>query len=370
VTIATTKPFDAAAVSKALTAHLPAARSAEADPEEISEPAEDRFPRINWKEAFATDFTDIDWLAGKFCERGQQISIVGDGKVGKTLFVHNWLYCAITGRSFLGDVRRDPIKVLYFDKENSLRDIVTRMTAFGARHEELGHLDYRMFPRFNGSLDNSDAAAYELLSIVDETEPDVVVLDTVSRFIAGKENDSDTWLELYRRLHVPLKQRRVAAVRLDHMGKDSDRGSRGSSAKTQDVDAVWELGRTDERTNTHDDFVELVTQLRFKRTHTRNGLGDDTIDMIRRGMREKGGMWLAGGTRHELCDPGDSRRYAQEIQSYVDELATKGAPRGAGRESLRKWAESNGVKVPQNHQKLSEVAAALKIHYGNDRSPD
>jgi KaiC/GvpD/RAD55 family RecA-like ATPase len=354
VTIATDKTFDAAALSEILTAGM-------AGDESSDEPAEDRFPKIDWKEAFATDFTDIDWLAGKFCERGQQITIVGDGKVGKTLLVHNWIYNAITGRSFIGDVRRDPIKVLYFDRENSLRDIVTRMTAFGATHEELEHLDYRMFPRFNGALDNSGLAAAELLNIVDETKPDVVVLDTVSRFIAGKENDSDTWLELYRRLHVPLKERMVATVRLDHMGKDSERGSRGSSAKTQDVDAVWELIRTDERAHTHDDTVEQVTQLRFRRTHTRSGLGDDVFDIIRRGVREKGGMWLAGGTRHELCDSGDSKRFAQEIQSYVDELVARGAPQSAGRDALKKWAEAHFVNLPKNNQKLVEVVRALKI---------
>lgn len=356
--------YDAAAVAEAL---VEEAVARELD----DEPPEDRFPSINWKEAFATDFNDIDWLAGKFCERGQQISIVGDGKVGKTLFVHNWIWCAITGRSFIGDVRREPIKVLYFDKENSLRDIVTRMKAFGATTDDLeGQLDYRMFPRFNGSLDNSEVAARELLNIVDETKPDVVVLDTVSRFIAGKENDSDTWLELYRRLHVPLKERMVAGVRLDHMGKDSDRGSRGSSAKTQDVDNVWELGRTDERTNTYDESVELVTQLRMRRTHTRNGLGDDVIDMIRRGVRAKGGMWLSGGTRHELCDPGDSRRYMEEIQACVDDLVACGAPRGAGRDALKKWAEANRVGLPKNNQKLVDVVRALKIQYDAEYGPE
>ena len=349
--------FDAAALSESLVAGIP-------DDGPMDAPDEDRFPRIDWKEAFATDFSDIDWLAGRFCERGQQIAIVGDGKVGKTLFVHNWIYCAITGRSFVGDVRRDPIKVLYFDKENSLRDIVTRMTALGARAEDLDMLDYRMFPRFTGALDASAVAAFELLEIVDKEQPDVVVLDTVSRFIAGKENDSDTWLELYRHLHAPLKQRQVAGVRLDHMGKDSERGSRGSSAKTQDVDAVWELSRTEERTNPVGEDIEFITHLRMRRTHTRSGLGTDLFNIVRRGVKERNGMWLPGGTRHELADPGVAQQYEREVQSYVDELVARGAPHGIGREALRKWAEANRVSLPKNTQKLADIAAALKIHYG------
>lgn len=349
--------FNAAAIGEALAAKIP-------DGELLDGSDEDRFPRVDWAEAFATDFSDIDWLAGRFCERGQQVSIVGDGKVGKTLFVHNWIYCAVTGRSFIGDVRREPIKVLYFDKENSLRDIVTRMIALGAKPDDLDRLDYRMFPRFTGALDASATAAFELLEIVDKEQPDVVVLDTVSRFIAGKENDSDTWLELYRHLHVPLKQRQVAGIRLDHMGKDSERGSRGSSAKTQDVDAVWELSRTEEKTNAVGEELEFITQLRLRRTHTRSGLGSDLFNIVRRGVKERNGMWLPGGTRHELADPGIAQQYAQEIQSYVDELVAKGAPKGAGRDALRKWAEAHRITLPKNNQKLSEIVSALRIHHG------
>jgi hypothetical protein len=163
---------------------------------EHDEERPDRFPRLSWRDAFAIDFSRIDWLLGRFMERGQQVSIVGSGKAGKSLFLENWIWCGITGRPFLGDQHRDPISVLYFDRENSLRDIVSRMKSLGATDEDLDVLDerfdYRMFPRFSAALDASATAARELLSIVDETKPDVVVFDTVSRFISGNENDSRT----------------------------------------------------------------------------------------------------------------------------------------------------------------------------------
>ncbi|MGV9776421.1 ROK family protein, partial [Streptosporangium sp. NPDC003464] len=86
----------------------------------------------------------------------EEAALVGDGKVGKSIFTLYWIWCAITGRSCLGDIRREPINVLYFDRENSLRDIVTRLTAFGATPDDLQVLherfDYRLFPRFSGAL--------------------------------------------------------------------------------------------------------------------------------------------------------------------------------------------------------------------------
>lgn len=336
------------------------------DTEEGGQAAEpvDRFPRLDWYAAFATDFTQIDWLAGRFMERGQQVAVVGDGKVGKTLLVHDWLFRAVTGRTFLGDDRRTPIKVLYFDRENSLRDIVTRMQAFGATPEDLAHFDYRMFPKFSGGLDEADVAVLELMRIVQDTRPDLVVLDTVSRFIAGKEDKADTWLQFYRRIHAPLKAAGVACVRLDHMGKDAERGSRGSSAKSQDVDHVWELTRTDEKTTTEGDCEVVATSIRMKRTHTRTGIGRDVINIVRRGVKGPDERWMDGQTRHELADPRAVRQQEQEIQLWVDQLLMAGAPKGMGRDKLKDWALGKGIVLPGNTTTLSQIVREVKTRQG------
>ncbi|MET8864650.1 AAA family ATPase [Nonomuraea sp. NPDC004580] len=326
---------------------------------------QDRFPAVDWLDAFTTDFTDIDWLPGRFLERGQQAAIVGDGKVGKSIFTLHWIWRAITGSSVLGDIRREPVNVLYFDRENSLRDIVTRLTAFGATAEDLEvlheRLDYRLFPRFSGALNASETAAAEMLAIVDERPRDVVILDTVSRYITGKENDSDTWLDLYRRVHEPLKARGIASIRLDHFGKDIEKGSRGSSAKTQDVDHVWELTAYDETRTFTENTETVITRLKMLRTHTRTGLGDDVFHITRRGEKERGGGWLPGRTRHELTDATVADAHRSKIQSYVDELVFRGVPSGLGRDQLKKWAEQNGVPLPGKTAALAEVVAALKV---------
>ncbi|MFJ8951862.1 AAA family ATPase [Streptomyces sp. NPDC102381] len=330
-------------------------------PEEPADEPVERFPSLDWHTAFATDFSRIDWLPGKFMERGQQVSLVADGKVGKTLFVHDWLWRCVTGRSFLGDERRDPLRVLYFDRENGLRDIVTRMQSLGANPQDLaGHFDYRMFPKFSGGLDAAPIAVAELLAIVEETRPDIVILDTVSRFISGKENDSDTWLQLYGRVHAPLKDHGIGCVRLDHMGKDNERGSRGSSAKSQDVDHVWEMTRLVEDCNIQDGIETVTTQIKMRRTHTRTGLGNDLLHLTRRGRKGPGGMWLPGETRHELTDPGTAQQQVQQVQHFVDQLINLGAPINLGRDKLKDWAASKGLILPGRNDTLSEVVRAFK----------
>lgn len=332
----------------------------------------ERFPSIDWDEAFAQDFSQIDWLPGRFMEAGQQVALVGDGKVGKTLFVHDWLYRCVTGKPFLAYGTGKPLKVLYLDKENGLRDIITRMQALGATPEDLReHFDYRMFPGFSAPLETSELAVAEFFQIVDESQPDIIILDTVSRFIGGKENDSDTWLALYRRIHQPLKARGIACVRLDHMGKDTDRGSRGSSAKSQDVDHVWEMARTDEpkhtRQGSNNEIEMIVTNLRMKRTHTRTGLGEDVINIVRRGHKDAVGRWIHDGTRHELMDAEVGQRLQQalraELKVHVDVLIAKGVPAGMSRDALVEWCRKKRYKLPGKTEDQRAITKAIKLHY-------
>jgi hypothetical protein len=308
------------------------------------QPTVDQFPEIDWDEAFGLDFSHMDWLPGRFMERGQQVTLVGDGKVGKSLFVLDWVFHAVSGRAFIGDVRREPLRVLYFDRENSLRDIITRATAFGATADDFrGRLSYRQFPRFSGALDQSERAAREFFGIVDQASWDVVILDTASRFIAGKENDSDTWLQLYQLIHAPLKARGIGCVRLDHFGKDSDRGSRGSSAKTQDVDHVWEMRRVDERKQVMNGVERVATTIKMSRTHTRSGLGEDEFVVVRRGEKRAGGMWLSGRTGHALAEKGLLESIRGEVDRIVDDLMAASVPPGLGRDKLKSWMTLKGL---------------------------
>lgn len=280
-------------------------------------------------------------------------------------------YSAFVEYGARGDQCRDPLRVLYFDRENSLRDIVTRMIAFGAKPVELQEpFDYRRFPKFTGGLDAAPVAVAELMTIVDDSKPDIVVLDTVSRFIEGKENDSDTWLALYRRVHAPLKDRGIAGVRLDHMGKDAERGSRGSSAKSQDVDHVWEMTRTDESLTREDGVETVATTIRMKRTHTRTGIGRDVLNVVRRGRKGPNGLWLPGETRHELVDAGAVRQQDMVIQSYVDHLLAAGVPGDLGRDALKAWAEKNQIPLPGKTTTLKEITNRVKAARGVYQLPE
>lgn len=222
------------------------------------------------------------WLAGRLLCAGEQVALVGEGKAGKSLLALEWAARAVAGHPVLGDVARPPIRVLYADQENGPDVVRERLLALGAQPADLAGLAYLSFPTWR-PLDTASGGA-DLVAAVERHRPDVVVLDTISRMISGPEDVADTWLALYRHSLMPLKSRGVASVRLDHTGKDPGRSARGSSAKSQDVDHVWELRRLDSG------LLELV------RTHTRTGRGPAEL-LLRRHGQLVGERWT--GTWHE-----------------------------------------------------------------------
>lgn len=260
---------------------------------------DDQFAPIDWDDLFAEDTTAAEFLPGGLLEKGQQIALIGDGKSGKSLVMIEWCVRAIAGHEFLGVAADEPIRILYLDAENSRRDLAMRLRSIGATPGMLANLVYLSFPPFR-PLDESDGAR-QVMTLVNKHKPNVVILDTVSRFIKGKENDSDTWLQLYRLLHKRLKGAGVAGIRLDHFGKDAEKGGRGSSAKSQDIDHVWELMVNDTQERIVGNATEMVTLLSLNRTHTRTGLGPNRLSIKRVGIKTRD-EWLPGETRHTLAD--------------------------------------------------------------------
>lgn len=302
---------------------------------------------LDWAPFFATNFGQVELLPGRLMAPGQQITIVGDGKAGKSLLVQEWLWRMATGQSFLGDRPQQPISVLYVDAENGHQDIQERFLSYGGGPGRMGLLTYASFPPIR-PLDTAGGGA-DLLAMVTEVEAQVVCLDTVSRFISGPENDADTWLSLYRHTLLPLKRAGIASVRLDHMGKDGERGARGSSAKTQDVDHVWELR------------AQGGGNLVLKRTHTRTGIGPDAFVLVRQAQRD-GNSYRPGCTRHVLME---YDRTEQAVEGSVEWLMEKiddlGLPNDAGNPRTIAALANAGIKIGKD-----KIATAVRNRKNRD----
>jgi len=309
---------------------------------------------LDWDVFFATDFGAIELLPGRLMAPGQQITIVGDGKAGKSLFVQEWMWRMATGQSFLGDKPGDPVTILYLDAENGQEQVQERFISFGGGFGRMGTLRYASFPPVR-PLDTAGGGA-DLMALVKATGAQLVVIDTVSRFISGPENDADTWLNLYRHTLLPMKRDRISGVRLDHLGKDGDRGARGSSAKTQDVDHVWTLQ------------AQGGGVLALRRTHTRTGIGPDDFT-LRRDARRDGDNWVPGATRHVIVTfDHDLERIPGTVEYIVHALDKAGLPNDAGNPKSR--AALAELQIPARKERIEDAVRRRKARALEGSSPE
>lgn len=212
--------------------------------DELASAIRERFPIINWRELWESD-EEEEWIIEPLLPARRLVALFSPPKVGKSLLMLEVAVGIARGTEVLGVTPDRARKVLYVDFENDPRgDIRERLQAMGRDWPDLENLCYLSYPTL-AKLDTIAGAA-ELLAIVQEYGCEVVVIDTISRAVAGEENENDTWLSFYRNTGLAMKQAGVSCIRLDHTGKDHEKGMRGGSAKYGDVDLVWKLSRITE----------------------------------------------------------------------------------------------------------------------------
>lgn len=199
---------------------------------------------VDWPDFWQRDQSEADWIAEPVIPAGRSISIYAPGGTGKSLFTLSLVAAVATGGAGLDGRPMKARRVLYIDYEMTQEDLFERLSAMGYDQTcDLSNLHYASLP----SLPAADApeggkAIARMAQLVDA---ELVILDTFSRAVAGDENDADTVRSFYRWTGLHLKAEGRAFIRIDHAGKDIERGQRGTSAKNDDVDIVWQMVKAD-----------------------------------------------------------------------------------------------------------------------------
>jgi len=232
---------------------------------------------IDWQTIWTETPLEPDWICAPLIERGKAIVIYSNPKCGKSLLLHEICAGLTTGRSVLGNPGSEPVKVLYIDEENTRKDVAENMWKFGYGGTDFKNLAYYSFP----SLDflDTEEGARQLYALAKVTNAELVILDTLSRMVQGGTNDPDTFTSFYKYTGRLLKAEGVAILRMDHTGKDRNRGMIGASTKATDVDYVWELGQVEGGSG---DYLQLT------RTHARQPHGGGIVMFERVGSPTPG----------------------------------------------------------------------------------
>lgn len=198
----------------------------------------ERMPHVDWVALMKLELQEA-WLIDELWPQGRQLHVHAPRKTGKSL-VSQYLAARLalgidpfTGRA------REPLIVGYYDWENTLQDLKQRvLDDMEFDGEQLTNLHYYLHPMLP-PLDTA-SGGNEFVAHVKAQGEQVVFLDPMSRCVQDDENSSNTYRNFYRHTGMPLKVAGVSLWRTDNEGHMEGR-SRGSSAKADDVDLVWQL---------------------------------------------------------------------------------------------------------------------------------
>jgi hypothetical protein len=169
------------------------------------------------------------------------IQVVGFNGHGKSLWLMSLLWAAAKGRSF-GSAHVDgKIKALYLDFEGS----VTTLNERTERCENMiGEMDDN-FTIWNANVSGDDLpltdgdAIIRLQEIINDVQPQLVVLDTVRQAWSGmEENSPHSWVKV-NHLAMTLRNAGMSVVLVHHRNKPNMQGhgrEAGSTAQLKDLD--------------------------------------------------------------------------------------------------------------------------------------
>ena len=273
---------------------------------------------IDWATFWLADHQDEDWLVEPILPRHRSIAMYSPAKAGKSLLTLDVAARLATGQRVLDSRPAAPLNVMYLDLEMTEGDLYERLSEMGYGPEaDLSHLFYYLLPSLP-PLD-TEAGGTAVRDLARKHEADLVIIDTTSRVLSGGENDSDTLRAFYMHTGLPLKADGRTVWRLDHAGKALERGQRGTSAKNDDVDLVWELMAGD------------LGTVNLRATHRRQSWVPEHVNLTR----------IEGPLRHERA----IEAWQPGTNEYADHLDRLDAPLEIATRKAAAMLREHGVKV-------------------------
>ena len=222
-----------------------------------------------------------------------------------------------------------------------------QLTTLFAENADLSRLRYALLPSLPG-LDEPEGGK-AVVRLAELCDADLVIIDTFGRAVHGDENDADTVRSWYRWTGIHLKHAGRAFLRVDHAGKDVTKGQRGTSAKNDDVDVVWQMAAKEAGTFT------LTAKKR------RMGWVPLTVDIV---MNEDGHMRF--DLLHGHAWPAGTAEVAKVLDGLgIDPTASSREVARAYRESGNK-ARSDALRAAQKYRQDRSVS----MHFASDQPVD
>lgn len=187
----------------------------------------------------------ISWLVNNYFEANTLVVVYGPPGKGKSFVALDVSCCIAAGIDFHGhDVKSGAVFYIAGEGHNG----IARRVGAWAQHHGVSKPARLYLSKAPTNLVNATNAArvaeavQELVNTTGET-PKLIVIDTMARNFVGDENSATDVGQFVTNVDNMRRRWDATVLIIHHSGKDSQRGSRGSSALKGAVDAEYELSR-------------------------------------------------------------------------------------------------------------------------------
>ena len=162
--------------------------------------------------------------------KGGILVIGAPAKMRKSFFAMQLAYCIAAGETFLGEFKiKEPYRVLYIEKEIGIpgvRERIELQDKFYGRHRD-AKKNLSFLPKGGKESRSLFLGSPKLLSIVENHNPDVLVLDPLRRFHRADEDKSGDMEHVFDEIEALQEvgrdeDNRRSVILVHHCGKPSE----------------------------------------------------------------------------------------------------------------------------------------------------
>jgi hypothetical protein len=253
--------------------------------------------------------------------------------VGKSYAYQSLLAAALTGGTWLGRPVAGIDRILVVDEENPPDVVWQRLRALGVRQEHADQLRY--FSQIGCRL-GADTWADELISIVEEFRPDLVVVDSASSATATAVNENDSISVMFSEVLRPLARAGCAVLVLHHHRKAGGAvGERilGGMQWEGQIDRHLSFEAPDKAAkswSTPAGTVRASFKVRLKAGKSRHGIGINPTDFSIESEQDPDGRYIRISLQAREKDGPTGPDVVELIASVIVEVLTGRLDRRAG----------------------------------------
>ncbi len=203
------------------------------------------YKAVDIRELLAYQFPRREFILAPIFTLGSVNMVFAWRGIGKTHFAIGVAYAAASGGDFLKWTAPRPFRVLYLDGEMPGETLQERLAAIGmSSDKEPAEGFFKVITiDMNGGLMPDLATVEGQAQIADECDQaDIIIVDNLSCLVRGngKENDSQTWLEVGE-WALSMRSKGKCVIFIHHAGKNGEQ--RGTSKKEDQLDVSISLKR-------------------------------------------------------------------------------------------------------------------------------